>query len=1155
MIKYLYVFLLFCATIFSSKAQVDTSFWFVAPDISATLGESPVNLHIQTYNLAATVFVRQPANVTGVNATLTIPANTITVLNLTSSLSAVESAPVNSVSTKGLYISSNNKISAYYSIGAANNKEMISLKGSRAKGVDFYLPVPNSLTTAVSFTDAGVGCDVVATGTGVTTVLITPRAACVSRAKNVTFAVSLTQGQTFSLRDNNVVNPSELAGSIVSADKPIAVTVSGIVRTNTACASYFADQITTSDNIGKDYIILRGDGNTDRTYILATLNASSLTITSGTTTVGWMINFGETYSVNTIANPITYIKSDKPVYVLHASGYGCKLSGAQVTPAFCAGSYTSAFTRLSSDSLNLNIYTRTGFQNNFTLTSNGSPVAVPPVNFTVVPGSGGALVTARMFFSTVSIAPGSHNVLSNNQDLFGLGVHNGSTGGGSSYAYTTEFGTSAFVMANILPTATICSNTSFTLNGAVGGGPITGIWSYNGFGTLSGPTNQLLNNVYTPNPIDTNIKPVKIVLTSTGICPNKTDTLKLTVKQAPIVNAGIDQTICSNNATVQLNGLVLGPTLQGAWNVVAPGNGTFTPNANVLNPVYIASNTDTSLVLLKFVLTSTNNAGCLPENDTVFVNMNKAPVVKSSTVNPIIKCSNNPNVFLNGTIGGTVTSTGSWTTSGTGFFSPNNLSLISNYIPSGADLATTSVTLKLTSTNNQQCKAVSDSVVVNFTQPPTVNVGVDLNSCKNNPSVNLNAIIGGTVTNTGIWYGGSGTFFPDNTALTPSYVASISEVNTGFVILTFSTTANGLCNGVSDQIRIDFRDKPTANFAVNTVCLNQLSSFTDASINTSGLGTLSGWQWTLGDGATSTSVNPVYTYTAPGTYTAQLVVNNSFNCYDTIRKDVTVYALPNASMSVSRACTGSAQQITFIDQSTINPPASIPLSGGYYWDFGGFGFSNAKDTSIVFPSQGIYNITHVVTSNNGCKSTISQSVNITPKPLAKFLYINNSLLTVETNISFIDSSKAAVAWSWDFGNSLFSNLQNPTTTYTANGDYTVTLSITDQFGCPSTYSAIVRVSNVVTEIAQLIPNIISPNNDGKNDIWRLDFINVFYPNAEIEIYNRWGELMFRSSPGYANAWDGSYKGSPLPVGAYFYTIKLNDPKDTNVYKGTITLLK
>ncbi len=1154
MVKYLFVVAFFFVFLIKPKAQIDTSFWFVAPDISATLGQSPIELHIQTYSQAATVHVVQPANpTTGVNLNLNIAANSLNVSNLTPSLTAVETGTANTIGVKGIYISSNANISVYYTIGSGASKEMISLKGQRAKGTDFYTPFPTSILTDNTLADGGVGFDVVATNTGVTTVLITPRAACVGRAKNVTFAVSLTQGQTFSMRDNNAVNPSELAGSIVSSDQPIAVTISGPIRTAaTLCTNYYADQITTSDNIGKQHVIVKGEGTSDVAYVLATLNSTSLTITTATGTINWLINTGETYSINCSTSGLTYIDTDKPAYVTHVSGYGCKLSGAQVAPAYCAGSYTTAFTRLSGDSLNLNLVTRSGFQNTFTLTSNAVNVPISAASFTAVPGSTN-LVAARIYFPTTSIPVGSHNVLKNQNDLFDLGVHNGSYNGGSSYAYASEFGVSAFVYANIAPTATICSNTTFTLNGLIGGGPITGIWSYNGFGTLSGGPNQITNNVYTPNPIDTNIKPVKIILTSTGICPNKSDTLKLTVKQAPIVTAGSGSVICSNTPTVNLSGNVFGASTQGFWTVLAPGSGTFVPSINSFTPSYLLSNADTALAQLQFVLTSTNNAGCNPVTDMVTVIINHAPIVKASNTNPLFRCANNSTVFLNGTVSGTTTSTGKWTTNGSGIFVPNQLSLICNYIPSTSDVSSGSIWLYLTSTNNQQCKAIKDSVQVIFTQPVTVSTGVDLNSCKNNPIVPLTAIITGTASNTGIWYGGTGTFSTSNTALTPTYIATATDVAAGSVVLTFSTTNNGICAGVSDQVKIDFRDKPTANFIVNTVCLNQTTIFTDQSINTSGIGSLNSWQWQMGEGGNSSAINPIYTYTVAGTYTAQLVVGNTFNCYDTIYRPVTVYALPNASFTISRSCSGSAQQISFTDQSSISPPASIPATG-YYWDFGGFGFSYSKDTSIVFPSQGIYNITHEVTSNNNCKSTVTQSVDITPRPIAKFIYINNSALSLGANITFIDSSKSAVSWFWDFGNGFTSNIQNPSANYLSNGTYTVGLTITDQFGCTSSYFQVIKITNIAAEVTQLIPNMITPNNDGKNDIWRLDFINVFYPEAEIEIYSRWGELLYRSV-GYSNAWDGSYKGNPLPVGAYFYTINLNDVNDTKTYKGTVTILK
>lgn len=1153
MMKRLFSFFFVFYCLSSSNAQIDTSFWFVAPDFPAGMGDSPVNLHIHTYSQAATVYVRQPANPLGVNATLTIPAGSVNLLNLTASLTAVESAPVNSVSTKGIYISSNARISVFYALDAPTNKEMISLKGQRALGLDFYTPFPNSIPTVTSFTNnnTGIGFDVVATQTGVTTILITPRAACVGRAKNVTFARNLNQGETFSMRDANVVNPSELSGSIVSANRPVAVTLHGAVQATNSCFSTYADQITSSGNLGKDYVLPRGQAGTDVAYILATQNSTSLTI-NNTTVTNWLINSGETYSVNLTA--LAHIVTDKPVYVLHASGYStCRLAGAQIAPALCVGSYTAAFSRLSADSLNLNIVVRSGYEGTFTLSSNGVPVPlVTAANFTVVPGSGGQLMAARVYASTLDIAVGSYNVLSNANDIFGLGVHNGGPVG-SNYAYATDFGAQSFVRANVVPTATICSNTQFTLNGVVGGGPVAGVWSTNGYGSFSGAVNQLTNNIYTPNPVDTNIVPVRLVLTSTGNCPNLRDTLKLTVKQGPIVTAGVSQVICSNKATVQLNGQVYGATNQGVWSAVAPANGTFVPGVNSFTPVYNLSLTDTALTQVKLVLTSTNNAGCAPERDTMRIYVSKAPIVISSLTKPILRCSNNPTVYLNGAVSGTTTSTGQWLSSGSGVFVPNNLSLINNYVPSPADLQTGSVSLVLESTNNQFCLPVRDTVQVLFTRPSVPNAGVDLNSCKNNAVATLSASINGTNSSTGIWLGGGGNFQPSNTALTATYIASAGEVAAGFVVLTFSTTNNGLCFGETDDLKITFQDKPSANFTVNTVCLNETTFFTDLSLNTSGLGSLTSWAWELGDGTTTGSLNPVHTFSTPGTYTANLIVSNSFSCYDTVQRPVTVYGLPTASIVISRACEGSAQLISFTDASSVNPPDVIP-AGGYYWDFGGQGFSTAKDTAIIFPSEGIYGVTHIVTSNTNCKSLITQSVNITPRPQARFKILNNSVLSLGANITFKDSSNITpAAWKWRFGNGDSSTVKDPITTYTANGTYTVSLTIYDQFGCSNTFTSAITIRSIAGEITQLIPNVISPNGDGKNDVWRLDFIDVFFPGSEIEIYSRWGERIFRSI-GYSNAWDGSYKGDPLPVGAYFYVIRLTDP-DRSIYKGTVTLLK
>jgi gliding motility-associated-like protein len=81
----------------------------------------------------------------------------------------------------------------------------------------------------------------------------------------------------------------------------------------------------------------------------------------------------------------------------------------------------------------------------------------------------------------------------------------------------------------------------------------------------------------------------------------------------------------------------------------------------------------------------------------------------------------------------------------------------------------------------------------------------------------------------------------------------------------------------------------------------------------------------------------------------------------------------------------------------------------------------------------------------------------------------------------------------------------------------------------------------------------SPNNDGKNDLWIIDYIDQF-PDNTVEIYNRWGDEIF-SSKGYLTPFDGKYKGRDLPVGTYYYVIHLNHPGYPKPITGPLTIFR
>jgi gliding motility-associated-like protein len=89
-----------------------------------------------------------------------------------------------------------------------------------------------------------------------------------------------------------------------------------------------------------------------------------------------------------------------------------------------------------------------------------------------------------------------------------------------------------------------------------------------------------------------------------------------------------------------------------------------------------------------------------------------------------------------------------------------------------------------------------------------------------------------------------------------------------------------------------------------------------------------------------------------------------------------------------------------------------------------------------------------------------------------------------------------------------------------------------------------------------IPEVFTPNDDNKNDVWEIKGLDA-YPNNKVEIYNRWGNLIYEASP-YKNEFDGhpnvKVMGSgKVPAGTYFYILELGDSEGT-VKKGFFKLV-
>lgn len=1135
--RLLFIGLLSCFN--AVQAQIDTIFWFAAPEVSASAGDSPIYLRFMTYQDASDVTMSLPANGGFVPINLSIPANSVDSINLTAFLASIESPLANLISNNGIKITATKKISAFYELQSPSNKEIFTLKGNKSMGTNFYTPFQkfwnNSVTVPASFSSI----DIVATENG-TTVLVTPRTAITGHAQDVTFSFILNEGQTYSARDMNVSEASTLAGSIVSSNKPIAITLFTGALTNGGCITSMGDQITSEPYTGKKFIVNTGTSSNDRVYILATQNGTSVTVTnSGTTST--LINWGETFEMS-LTDAINYISTSKPVYVWHTSGYGCELSGAQVPNLYCAGTYNTAFTRSSSDSLGLILYTRTGFEGSFAL--NGSGALIPAGAFSNVPGTSGQYKSAIIYYNTTDVPVGSYNEVTNSGDIFGLGVVTGNGGSGSSYGYLSEFNSYPFIDAGL--DDTVCANTQLNLTGSIGGGDVTGIWSTSGFGSFSNATN-VLNNIYVPSPLDTLISPIQLILTTTGPCPVLKDTVFLDVDPSPIVSASADQSVCVNNSVVQLAGYVTGGATTGYWST--SGTGTFSPDSTVLNGDYIPSVTDLASGMVQLVLISTNFGSCLPESDTMQITFTSSATVNAGPLDTIYACQNNAIIGLSGSVSG-VTTTGKWISTGNGIFSPDNLNLNASYQPSIADITAGQIWIFLESTSNGGCIPVQDSLLVIFTAPPSVEAGNNFLACSNNGSVDLAGIISGATT-TGIWSGGSGSYSTTNTDLNATYTPTASEITGGTMFLFLTSTNNGGCIAAVDNIQISFVAPPTANFSFTEECLYDQAVFNDFSLP--GYGSINSWQWNFGDLATSTNQNITHDYLDAGTYDVELIVGTNAGCYDTTTLQVEAFEVPFADFSYTAACPNNQIIVDFVDESTT---VSDVLNFWYY-DFGGQGTAALEDPTQLFSANGNYTILHIVGTVNGCFDTTSTVLTVPDFPVADFSYNSNNGLNIGAVFNFINTSTDAVTYYWNFGNNNFSTAVNASNTYFLNGDYTVSLYAYGDLGCVDSTSKIITINTVTTEISNLIPNAISPNGDNKNDVWKLEFLDLLFPNASVEIFNEWGQLLFESV-GYDIPWDGTVvSGEMVPDGTYYYIINLHDSNvpETDIFKGTILVLK
>lgn len=259
---------------------------------------------------------------------------------------------------------------------------------------------------------------------------------------------------------------------------------------------------------------------------------------------------------------------------------------------------------------------------------------------------------------------------------------------------------------------------------------------------------------------------------------------------------------------------------------------------------------------------------------------------------------------------------------------------------------------------------------------------------------------------------------------------------------------------------------PTASFTAtpNSACLPPLNvSFANTS---SSVGTTS-YSWNFGDGGISTAVNPTHTYTASGSYTVSLIVNQN-GCIDTIK-------IPNA-ITIQKITAGFAATPTVVclGQPVLFNNTSTPSAASSNWNFGDASSSTALNPSHTYTAAGTYTVTLIATDASGCKDTTTSSVTVNQTPAASFTADTTNACSAPFTVNFNSTSTGGTSYTWNFGDgSPASTLQNPTHTYTVAGTYSVSLIVTNPAG-PCSDTAI--INNFITITPPLASFTHSPDS-------------------------------------------------------------------------------
>jgi len=531
-------------------AQTGTTFWATAP-YSTPSHDGNHTIHVVVSSLAspATVTLSIPANPSFNPITISLAANSTDYFDFNAlMLTQVEMSEWDQITNKGILIQSTDKITSYLEVFSTYNSDIFALKGKNALGTDFYTPFETSwgnhnfscVATNTSCVQAYSHAEIVATEDN-TTITITPsvdvyKSLTGVHPAGVPYTVVLAKkGQTFSVRAADITTTAQPAGTHITSDKPIAVTVTDDSMEIGGAYDIVGDQLTPVSVEGSQYIAMKGYLTDEYVYGVITQNTTKISVNGVMRTKTY--NKGDTIIVKLVGNT-TVIQSDnkQPFNMFHVSGNANEAGGAILPPTDqCTGSMQVGFNFGHADIGNylyLNLMVRTGAETNF-LVDGTAATWLTPASFAVVPGTSWSV--ARFTLTNTQLAKGNH-LISNTKDLFHMGYIN-YTGPGAMYGYFSDFENMVVsVVAIKSNTDTVVACTGEPLQLRVDGG-VNYLWSGKNIATNADASVYLSSKtIYNPlvlGTIPTGDYTYTVSVTSACNGPAVTKTVKVKVVQSP----------------------------------------------------------------------------------------------------------------------------------------------------------------------------------------------------------------------------------------------------------------------------------------------------------------------------------------------------------------------------------------------------------------------------------------------------------------------------------------------------------------------------------------------------------------------------------------------------------------------------------------------